>query len=1691
MAPGPDGDGDDDELVEIELEEIPGEELAPPPARPAAPPSPPPALARGTRPTDVPVPSEVPVPPVAEEGPPAEGEVELADIVEVRQPIAEAAEADAIADRMLFDSEAIAAPEPARRAVLLLEVARLVEAEGDGERALAAAREAFTADPSLPVTLWGLRRLLSRAGQWQELADAYQTAADVVGGEGARASRTRADLLVEQGRLLEDRLQRDGDAVASYEAALAAEPDHVGALIALLLAGARRQDTAATATALGGLARRADGTRRAALAIEEASAWRQATDAAGAAGATRALAVLTAALERGDAALPMATVLGELDALTVADAPPEVAVRALAEIARRAAPVDQGLAVALWRERAHVQATRLAAPAEALASLEEAARLDPAHALVAMDRLLLVEALAGAAAADALAPDLIAQAGTDDDAVDLALVHAETAIRAGRDAAGASSLAIPRVRERRAARVDLRALELVLAIRGRDARALHDGFLAEAEQATGKGQGEAASAADALVAAAAIQQWRLKDAAAAEALYRRALDRVPTHGPATHALVDMLLADSRPAEAAALLEKTLTWASDVSTMFEVWAREKIVSIYADEIGAPDKAAEHQRRLVELTPKDVARRVRLADMEMSRAAKADVPRQVDNLTALADLAGDPAVAIALKVEAGRMLIRAPGADLRKRGETALAALVTEDASGLAASALEGVLPTAAARAELVSNELAAAEADAPAEAVRALRFRLAHHYEADGRFAEALAALTPLRSEGDALARAWSYELARRSGEAILEVAILSEETRTSDDVLGDEAFVRFAHGEALARAGDSTGAAADFRHALAAADTGPAAVDAALALLRIAATDRTAGPQALADALRGLAAACPEDGALAAAAAREAALLRAAAGHPDAEDAAAAPTAESPPRERAELAVLRLLSAARLGDHAAAGEALLEMARLAGHDSAASLTDTEAPWKADLLARAAARARLGGMDAADAVARRAWESARAPALAPAISDLPLAAGGAWPDGRPDPRRARARRDGGAFATALDLEVALDAERRGALGTALAIYGSVIANEPERLEAWSGIRRVARAGGDTIGEARALARLGAVVRDPAEASALLAEAAGVYERAGRVDDAITALAKCVELRPNDSTAYMRAYQLLRADLDAPGRAILFDALLSHRLAAATLTPAARVALLFERAQHRLQRVADRDAAFADFKEILKIQPEHREALFQLARGATEDRDAESAAHWLVQFLAVASDDPRAPDARLDLATCYEALKDRARAVETLRRAGGLRPGDPKPLQRLSDLHLRQGEWKAAVEVLRASEARLTDGGERAALHLRIGSILRDLGRDGPGAAASFRRAAELEPMGEGTRALVALHDAAGDAQGALVTVDHEVADVRRALAADPLDVRRLERLRELLRMARARGSDAPIDEAEAAVASVLELVTGQTPDGAPAGRARAFMPKAARAFWAQLAHPAAGGFMGELWPNLVEVAIELFPAPAIRGKRQTIAPGAEQRLAWIESSASALGITGLHIQIARDASVPAVTPLEEPGPVLLLGAGAENSLATRFHVGRSLGLLAHRATVLERADPEDMAPLFSCAALLAGVALPAGLPTPSDELLRSVTRAIGRKQRKAIALQASRFNFEKYDCAAWHEGVMRTADRLGLMLAGDVAASALALVGSGAGTRPASATEVATNPAALDLLRFALGEQYPLLRKEAS
>ena len=146
----------------------------------------------------------------------------------------------------------------------------------------------------------------------------------------------------------------------------------------------------------------------------------------------------------------------------------------------------------------------------------------------------------------------------------------------------------------------------------------------------------------------------------------------------------------------------------------------------------------------------------------------------------------------------------------------------------------------------------------------------------------------------------------------------------------------------------------------------------------------------------------------------------------------------------------------------------------------------------------------------------------------------------------------------------------------------------------------------------------------------------------------------------------------------------------------------------------------------------------------------------------------------------------------------------------------------------------------------------------------------------------------------------------------------------------------------------------------------------------------------------------------------------------------------------------------------------------------SSPALRFQVGRALGLIAQHAVVLERTTAAELAPLFACAALLAGGQVPAGLPKPDEGLLREVTRAVSRKDRKSLALQASRFGFEPFDLEAWRTATLRAADRFGLLVGGDPAQAAVAIAG---GPRA-----VPGSPAAVDLLGFALGGRYPALRR---
>src|SRR5688572_3007756 len=174
----------------------------------------------------------------------------------------------------LYEDEAGADPaDPKRAARLLHEAAHL------RERRMGLLREAaktytrsLTADPTLQPNTWALCRLFLGRGFWDNLVrllDAELRFAPLP------AASDRADVLVEKGRLLEDRLGREEEARACYRSALELDPTHPAALLALWSAALRAGVQAEVVQALTGLAARvAEPEARALLTVELARAQR-------------------------------------------------------------------------------------------------------------------------------------------------------------------------------------------------------------------------------------------------------------------------------------------------------------------------------------------------------------------------------------------------------------------------------------------------------------------------------------------------------------------------------------------------------------------------------------------------------------------------------------------------------------------------------------------------------------------------------------------------------------------------------------------------------------------------------------------------------------------------------------------------------------------------------------------------------------------------------------------------------------------------------------------------------------------------------------------------------------------------------------------------------------------------------------------------------------------------------------------------------------------------------------------------------------------------------------------------------------------------------------------------------------------------------------------------------------------------
>jgi tetratricopeptide (TPR) repeat protein len=621
----------------------------------------------------------------------------------------------------------------------------------------------------------------------------------------------------------------------------------------------------------------------------------------------------------------------------------------------------------------------------------------------------------------------------------------------------------------------------------------------------------------------------------------------------------------------------------------------------------------------------------------------------------------------------------------------------------------------------------------------------------------------------------------------------------------------------------------------------------------------------------------------------------------------------------------------------------------------------------------------------------------------------------------------------------------------------------------------GLGRLAAAAGVRRAHAAALVREGKLLNDRALGAQRFAQAALLFAAEGLEDDAGTAWAEVLRRQPGDEAAYQQLHKLL-SGRDDPAA---LERLITFRLGRVS-EPAAKIELYTQRAALRLDALDRREDAVADHRRIVALDPNNAASLRALGTLAAEAGRPELAAQYLGRALTRTEDPDQAHKLRLDLAAAHAANEDDRATLRVLREAAEARPRDRQVRELLVEAGMREQQWDLVVgELERLCELAETQA-DQAAWTVRLGRLERDQRRNREAALDAFRAALRLDPLGEAAREI-------GSTMGDLPLPPEDgpavavaVGALRAAIIKNPLSPRHLE---SLVLIARAGGL---VDVAETA-AQLHALLGGPPIKGRSRGLVRALAPSL-------IAPPAEAAPLRraiELWPLLADTVARLRAgdgaqlAAAGASKATRLAPGREPRLAWAEAAATSLGLSELTLYAAGRDDL-GVTAFDAPECALVVGRGVAGGEATaRFKVGRALALLAQKAGLLDQMTADELRFDWSAAILyLTERADPELDATALRARAKSLGKVMTRKERKALEPLSAGLGPSAVDLTGWRTHLLRTANRAGLLVSGDLGAALKVVTGQGT---PSPADLQSED--ALDLIHFAFGEQFASLRQE--
>ncbi len=669
---------------------------------------------------------------------------------------------------------------------------------------------------------------------------------------------------------------------------------------------------------------------------------------------------------------------------------------------------------------------------------------------------------------------------------------------------------------------------------------------------------------------------------------------------------------------------------------------------------------------------------------------------------------------------------------------------------------------------------------------------------------------------------------------------------------------------------------------------------------------------------------------------------------------------------------------------------------------------------------------------------------------------------------------------------------------GAEGGEADLWRKLLELDPLDAEATARLAEMLEAAGDgagvlTLRERRAIAL--AAAGDPEAADALFGLARQLFAEVKDPGRALRLLDRALAAREDHPGAL-----LLRADLLATtGREK--EAVEGYRLAVEHAPePRGRAEASFKLGALLQDRLADPARAKVHLQDAAGAGPgpEYAPALERLARLHEEAGDFRAAAAALDRLSEAAADPEAAAAALLSEArVLLDGAGDDGEALAVCRRAHGLAPEDPRSLSQLCAIEQRLGDWPAAavtLEKLAVAKAAADPGTARTLLARAAEIHVQELHRPA-GAISVYRRALTTDPGNLEWRA--ALADLYGAEPGRFreATAEH--------LALIEHDAARVASYRGLQKVLSAgRVTDRAycaaavwmfLDPGDAEARALHAETRSRLPAGPPSPIADEVIERRLRA-------PAGRGLLSAVLRLLAECVAEVAPWPAdrfrLRRRDRLDADHPVRRLCDALGKALAIGEVTVYAGEGTELSVL-------PGDPAALVVGAD---IVRRYSGREQRFLLGR--LVARAREGSAIAAFVDAAWLVdfvGAALRLAAPganvcgRPDEALTRRIGKALSRSARRRLEglVSGAELAPAPEGGLPWARSLATTADRAGLLLAGDVGAALTAAAAVDAGATGSRATKeqraalVRENPALAELLRFSVSDDLEELRVAAN